>query len=117
MENIAVVVAVVAFGVGYGLTENMVIEDGFVKNPSFRDYKLMTAPEAPDIELHFIENGDPEGPFGAKGIAELPTIIPAPAIANAVYNAIGVRFNNPPITPEKVVRAIMENAGQKIAAE
>jgi xanthine dehydrogenase molybdenum-binding subunit len=107
----------IAFGIGYGLTEEMIIEDGEVKNPNFRDYKVMTAPEAPELEFHFIENDDPDGPFGAKGIAELPTIIPAPAIANAVYNAIGIRFNNPPLTPEKVARAIVEKQAAKVAAE
>ncbi len=107
----------IAFGIGYGLTEEMIIEDGEVKNPNFRDYKVMTAPEAPELEFHFIENDDPDGPFGAKGIAELPTIIPAPAIANAVYNAIGIRFNNPPLTPEKVARAIVEKQSAKVAAE
>ena len=71
----------------------------------------------PEVECHFIENAEPEGPYGAKGISELPTIIPAPAIANAVYNAIGVRFNNPPITPEKVVKALMEKNQAKEAAE
>ncbi len=107
----------IAFGVGYGLSEDLIIEDGIVKNPSFRDYKLVTAPEMPEVECHFIENAEPEGPYGAKGISELPTIIPAPAIANAVYNAIGVRFNNPPITPEKVVKALMEKNQAKEAAE
>ncbi len=107
----------IAFGIGYGLSEEMIIEDGIVKNPSFRDYKVLTAPEAPEIELHFIENIDAEGPYGAKGISELPAIIPAPAIANAVYNAIGIRFNNPPLTPEKIVRALMETNAGKVAAE
>ena len=96
----------IAMSIGYGLSEDLRIEDGIVRNPSFRDYKLMTSTELPEIEYHFIENDDPEGPFGAKGIAELPAIVPAPAIANAVYNAIGVRFDNPPITPEKVARAL-----------
>ena len=96
----------IAMSIGYGLSEDLRIEEGIVKNPSFRDYKVATAPEMPEIAYHFIENDEPEGPFGAKGIAELPAIVPAPAIANAVYNAIGVRFDNPPITPEKVARAL-----------
>ncbi|MDP6642922.1 MAG: xanthine dehydrogenase family protein molybdopterin-binding subunit [Rhodospirillales bacterium] len=96
----------IAMSIGFGLSEDLKIEDGIVKNPSFRDYKVVTAPEMPAIEYHFIENDEPEGPFGAKGIAELPAIVPAPAIANAVYNAIGVRFDNPPITPEKVAMAL-----------
>ncbi len=96
----------IAMGLGYGLSEDLKIEAGIVANPSFRDYKLFTAPEMPAIEIHFVENDEPEGPFGAKGIAELPAIVTAPAIANAVHNAIGVRFDDPPITPEKVARAL-----------
>ncbi len=96
----------IAMGIGYGLSEDLIIEDGIVKNPNFRDYKVVTAPEMPEIEYHFIEDDEPTGPFGAKGISELPAIIPAAAIANAVYNATGVRFDNPPITPEKIVRAL-----------
>lgn len=66
----------------------------------------MTAPEMPDIDFHFIESLCPEGPMGAKGIAELPAIVTAPAVANAVYNAIGIRFFNPPLVPEKIARAL-----------
>ncbi|MDP6341905.1 MAG: xanthine dehydrogenase family protein molybdopterin-binding subunit [Alphaproteobacteria bacterium] len=96
----------IVMGLGYAISEELQIEDGIVRNPSFRDYKLITAPEAPELDLHFIENECLEGPLGAKGIAELPTIVIAPAVANAVYNAIGIRFFNPPLTPEKVARAI-----------
>jgi len=97
-----------AIGLGYVLSENLQVEEGRVKNPSFRDYKLLTAPEMPELDLHFIESDCAEGPYGAKGISELPTIVIAPAVANAVYNATGVRFFNPPLTPEKVARAIWE---------
>jgi xanthine dehydrogenase molybdenum-binding subunit len=101
----------IALGMGYGISEDLQIEDGIVLNPSFRDYKVITAPEMPEIECHFVEKDEKEGPYGAKGIAELPAIVTAPAIANAVYNAIGVRFNDPPITPEKIVRALHAPAG------
>ena len=96
----------IAMGIGFGLSEDLVIENGIVMNPSFRDYKLVTAPEMPEVEFHFIEKDNANGPYGAKGISELPTIVTAPAIANAVYNAIGIRFDNPPMTPEKIVRAL-----------
>ncbi len=96
----------IAMGIGYGLSEDLVIEDGIVRNPSFRDYKVVTAPEMPPVEIQTIENDNENGPYGAKGISELPTIVTAPAIANAVHNAIGVRFNDPPLTPEKIVRAL-----------
>lgn len=95
-----------AIGLGYALSENMLLDRGLLKNPCFRDYKLLTAPEMPPLDLHFIESDCAEGPYGAKGISELPTIVIAPAIANALYNATGVRVFDPPMSPEKVARAI-----------
>jgi xanthine dehydrogenase molybdenum-binding subunit len=103
----------IAIGLGYGLSENMELEEGILKNPCFRDYKVLTAPEMPELELHFIESACAEGPYGAKGVAELPTIVIAPAIANAFCNATGVRILNPPLSPEKVVRALMQAAGEE----
>jgi len=102
----------IAFGLGYGLSEDLKIVEGKVLNPSFRDYHVMTAPEMPEFDLTHIETDDGEGPMGAKGIAELPTIVIAPAIGNALYNATGVRIFNPPLTPETVARAIAEKNGQ-----
>lgn len=98
----------IAIGLGYALSEQLQFEKGKVRNPGFRDYKVMTAPEMPEMDFHFIESNCPEGPMGAKGIAELPAIVTAPAVANAVYNAIGIRFFNPPMVPEKVARALHE---------
>jgi xanthine dehydrogenase molybdenum-binding subunit len=98
----------IAMGLGYALSEELKIEDGIVRNPSFRDYKVFTAPEMPELDLVFVETDDPHGPAGAKGVAELPTIVIAPAVANAVYNAIGIRFDEPPVHPEKVARALWE---------
>ncbi len=96
----------VVMGIGYALTEHLIVEKGVVQNPGFRDYKLLTAPEIPEIRMHFIETMDPEGPYGAKGVGEAPAICTAPAIANAIYNATGVRFYELPFTPEKVYRAL-----------
>ena len=96
----------IAIGLGYALSENMRIEKGMLRNACFRDYKLITAPEMPPLDMHFIESNCAEGPYGAKGISELPTIVIAPAIANALYNATGVRIFNPPMSPETVARAI-----------
>jgi len=76
-------------------------------NPNFRDYKIPTIQEMDfPIELEFIETDDRFGPFGAKGVGE-PGLVPtAPAIANAIYNAVGVRIRDLPITPEKVLEAL-----------
>jgi xanthine dehydrogenase molybdenum-binding subunit len=98
----------VAMGLGYCLSEELKVEEGRVLNPSFQDYRLMTATEMPEIEMHLVETHDPEGPFGAKGIGEAPAICLSPAVANAVYDAIGIRFRRLPITPERVLAALRE---------
>jgi len=92
-------------GLGGALFEELKIEDGHVLNPSFLDYKVPRATDAPEQETFFVETEDPGGPFGAKGIAEGATIPVAPAIANAVYDAIGRRIKSLPLTPEKVLEA------------
>jgi len=98
-------------GVGYGLTERVQLVDGKVVNPNFRDYKILTANDAIPVEAVIIEDPDPAGPYGAKGIGE-PGLVPtAPAIANAVYDAIGVRIKDLPITPEKVLAALKAKEG------
>ncbi len=93
-------------GIGYALTERLIMQNGKVMNPNFLDYKMLTAKDVPNIEPIVIETNDQFGPFGAKGIGE-PGLVPtAPAIANAIYDAIGVRIKELPITPEKVLAAM-----------
>jgi xanthine dehydrogenase molybdenum-binding subunit len=97
-----------AMGIGYALTERLILQNGKVMNPNFLDYKMLTAKDVPNIEPIVVETDDPFGPFGAKGIGE-PGLVPtAPAIANAIYDAVGVRIKNLPITPEKVLAALKE---------
>jgi xanthine dehydrogenase molybdenum-binding subunit len=96
----------VVMGQGYALTENLLVENGVVRNPSFRDYKLVTAPEMPEMDISFIETMDGEGPQGAKGVGEAPAICVAAAVANAICNATGVRITSLPFTPERVYRAL-----------
>jgi xanthine dehydrogenase molybdenum-binding subunit len=96
----------VVMGMGYAISELLQVENGLVKNPSFRDYKLITAPEVPEIDMHFIETIDPEGPAGAKGVGEAPAICISAAIANALKNATGKRFYELPLTPERVLRVL-----------
>jgi 4-hydroxybenzoyl-CoA reductase alpha subunit len=98
----------VSMGLGYGLYEELVVEEGRVLNPNFADYALPTALDMPEIDTIIVETDDPAGPFGAKGMAEPACIPTAPAIANAVYDAVGVRIRDLPITPEKVLRALQE---------
>jgi CO/xanthine dehydrogenase Mo-binding subunit len=96
----------IVMGQGYALTENLAIEGGRVRNPNFRDYKLVTAPEIPELDITFIESMDGEGPQGAKGVGEAPAICVAAATANAIHNATGVRIASLPFTPERVYRAL-----------
>lgn len=96
-------------GLGYALMENLLFdqETGACLSGDFLDYKIPTAMEMPRrIESIFIESIEPTGPFGAKSLSELCTIVPAAAIANAIYNAIGVRVKELPITPEKILHAL-----------
>ncbi len=96
----------VATGVGYALTEEMIYENGMLKNPSFHGYKLLTATDMPPVHFYPIETYDEAGPYGSKGAGEAPLIPTAAAIANAVSNALGVRFYSLPITAEKVLKAL-----------
>lgn len=97
-------------GIGYGLYEHLVVEGGQIRNPSFVDYQIPTALDAPPIKTLFVEVPDPGGPFGAKGIGEPPFIPPMPAIANAIFDAVGVRVREIPITPEKLWRALKDQS-------
>lgn len=93
----------IAQGIGYSLTEGLLLEKGKIENPAFSSYKIPTALDMPNVKTILVETIDPEGPFGAKGVSE-GTILPtAPAIANAVYDAVGVRMTDLPITPEKIL--------------
>ena len=96
----------IVMGQGYALTENLLVDNGHIRNPNFRDYKLVTAPEIPEMDIAFIESMDGEGPQGAKGVGEAPAICIAAATASAIYNATGVRINSLPFTPERVYRAL-----------
>lgn len=95
-----------AQGLGYAFSEELAWERGSTLNPRFRDYGLLTALDIPPAKTVFVAAYDPVGPLGAKGLAE-PGLVPtAPAIANALYHALGVRIKKLPITPETVLRAL-----------
>ncbi len=98
----------VVMGLGYALTEEVVHKNGENMNANFRDYKLFTAKDAVKIKAPILETPDKEGPFGAKGIGEPGCVPTAPAVANAIYDAVGVRIKDLPITPEKVLAALKE---------
>ncbi|MBI2952849.1 MAG: xanthine dehydrogenase family protein molybdopterin-binding subunit [Chloroflexi bacterium] len=100
----------VAAGLGYALTEEIVVREGRVLNPFYVDYHLPAADITPDVHAILIERPSALGPFGARGIGEVSTTPVAAAIANAVYDAVGVRIRDLPITPEKVLRALKERS-------
>jgi hypothetical protein len=86
---------------------------GVHKIPSMLEYKSPTAFETPEMLTWLVETHDPEGPFGAKEAGQGPLLPMIPAIANAVFDAVGVRVDETPITPEKVLRALeLKAAGQ-----
>jgi len=98
----------IQMGLGFGLCEDLPSENGMILNPSFVDYKLIRTREMPQIELFDVPTYDPEGPYGAKESAEATTAPTAPALANAIYNAVGVEFDSNVLRLEKVLKAIRE---------
>jgi len=95
-----------AQGLGYALMEEVVIKDGVIQTPSLSEYLIPTSRDIPTTQAIILESGTGLGPFGAKGIGE-PALTPAaPAVTNAVANAIGVRIHDLPLTPEKVLAAL-----------
>jgi CO/xanthine dehydrogenase Mo-binding subunit len=95
-------------GLGYALSEEMLYQEGRLITPSFSEYLMPTAMDMPRVEAIILESRSGLGPFGAKGIGE-PAMTPvAPAVANAIADAIGVRVFEMPITPERIVRALDE---------
>jgi len=96
----------VYMGIGEALMEAQVFRKGLHKHPSMLEYKSPTTLETPEIHTILIETDDPEGPFGAKEAGQGPLLPVLPAIANAVYNAVGVRVDEVPIVPEKILKGL-----------
>jgi carbon-monoxide dehydrogenase large subunit len=97
-----------AQGIGFALVEEMRYEGGVLANGTLVDYKIPNILDVPPIEYRFIEKADPHGPYGAKGAGESVLVPTAPAIANAVYDAVGARIKDLPLTPDKVLRALQK---------
>jgi xanthine dehydrogenase molybdenum-binding subunit len=93
-------------GLGQALFEEMRYADGQLMNPNFAAYRLPSTQDAPNITPIIIETGDPEGPYGAKGVGESTVVPTCAAVANAVFDAIGVRFRSLPIHPWDVLAAL-----------
>jgi CO/xanthine dehydrogenase Mo-binding subunit len=103
----------VGMGLGYALSEEFVLKDGKIVTDTLGKLKLPKITDAPEIEVIAIEEEDPGGPFGAKGVGELPVNPVAPAVVNAIFDAIGVRITSLPATPEKVLAAFRRGRSGK----
>ena len=105
-------------GIGYALTEDFAInkDSGIVESNNFTTYKIPSTLDMPEIEVILVEQPVPSGPFGAKSVGESGLVAMAPALANAIYNAVGVRVTDLPITPEKILKALKTNSpGEGVA--
>lgn len=95
-----------AMGIGYAIMEEVVLNNGNIKNKNFSDYIIPTSKDVPNIKTYFIEDIEETGPYGAKGLGEMVMLPTAPAIINAIYDAIGVRIYELPATCERILQAI-----------
>jgi CO/xanthine dehydrogenase Mo-binding subunit len=105
----------VAQGMGWAVMEDHRIEAGIPKTKSLETYLIPTIDDAPEMDTILVEGGDPTGPFGAKGIAEVVIVPPAPAIVSAIRDAVGVVITKLPATAERVYRS-MRDAAVKAAS-
>jgi CO/xanthine dehydrogenase Mo-binding subunit len=93
---------------GWAISEELKLDRGRLANPSFTDYTIPTAADAPKVKITVVESEGATGPFGAKGVGE-PSLIPTPAaVRNAVCDALGVEIDRLPLTPPTVVAALGE---------
>ncbi|HTS34061.1 MAG TPA: molybdopterin cofactor-binding domain-containing protein [Candidatus Solibacter sp.] len=107
------IVGSVWMGMGQALTEEMVWKDGMLMNPGLLEYRSPSSVESPAVEPIIVESVDPEGPFGAKECSEGSLAATIPAIANAIYDAVGVRLHESPFTPERVLAALRAKKNAK----
>ncbi len=107
------IIGSVWMGMGQALTEEMVWKDGMLMNPGLLEYRSPSSVESPEIEPIIVESVDPEGPFGAKECSEGSLAATIPAIANAIYDAVGVRLHESPFTPERVLSALRAKSNAK----
>jgi len=96
----------VHMGLGQVMGESMNYRASRLLNPSLLEYKIPAPQQMPEVEILLVGDDDPEGPFGAKEAGEGPLVATLPAVANALYDAVGCRFSELPITPDRVVRAL-----------
>lgn len=103
----------VSMGLGQAMSEQVLFNQGLIMNPGLLEYKTPGILDSPVIEAIIVESAESEGPFGAKEAGEGSLAAVIPAVANAIYDAVGVRITEPPFTPEKVLRALKDKAAPK----
>jgi CO/xanthine dehydrogenase Mo-binding subunit len=100
-------------GIGWALNEEYVYNDsGVMLNSSFLDYRMPTSLDLPMIDTVIVEIANPNHPYGVRGVGEVPIVPPMAAISNAIYDAIGVRMNDLPMSPDKVLEALWAKEGK-----
>jgi xanthine dehydrogenase molybdenum-binding subunit len=99
----------VVMGVGHALLENFITKDGYVVTDRMSRYRIPSIMHTPEITAIIVEDPAKDGPYGAKGVGEIVLIPTPPAITNAIYNAVGVRFDYLPVDQEKLLWAMREN--------
>lgn len=107
------IIGSVWMGMGQALTEEMIWKDGMLMNPGLLEYRSPSSIESPEVEPIIVESVDPEGPFGAKECSEGSLAATIPAIANAIYDAAGIRLHEAPFTPERVLAALRAKKNAK----
>ncbi len=107
------IIGSVWMGMGQALTEEMVWKDGMLMNAGLLEYRSPSSVESPAVEPIIVESIDPEGPFGAKECSEGSLAATIPAIANAIFDAVGVRLHESPFTPERVLAALRAKKNAK----
>ena len=96
-------------GLGWALNEEFAYtEDGAMTNPTLLDYRMPTTLDVPMIDTVIVEVPNPRHPFGLRGVGEVPIIPPLAAVANAIYNAVGVRMTRLPMSPGAILAALWE---------
>jgi CO/xanthine dehydrogenase Mo-binding subunit len=102
----------IVMAVGYCLTEAYIIEEGVPWTELLSRYKMPSIKHAPEIVSHLVEHRSADGPYGAKGVGEIPSINTTPAICNAIYYATGVRVYAIPVDQDALLRAILAKSGE-----
>ena len=104
----------VSQGIGWALNEEYFLnEKGEMVNSTFLDYRMPTSPDLPMIDTVMVEVANPGHPYGVRGVGEVPLVPPMAAIANAIYNAVGVRMRKLPMSPGNVLQALWEKGHEQ----